>query len=243
MSTLSFDLLDSSFVVTGPAAGLAALTSLLPSAPGAPRPGAVHLHLGPDEPLDELLALLNRTALAQCRSFAVHAAVLTTPYGAIAVPAESGAGKSTLVAACLARGGFGYGSDEALVVDWDSGLVRPYPRWVTLSPWSAAQVGREPGATDRAWTPAELGARVAVEPVPLTDVVLLRRSGGPARLDAVSRVHAARALLACSFNHYQRPAEAFALAAALARGARAWVLHNGPPPESAAVLAAGLLSG
>ena len=232
--SLRVDLLDSRFLLQGPATLLAELAAVVPA--GAHNLAALEIDVA-DDVLTDVLTLLNMTALAQCRSFAVHAGVVAGPYGAIALPAVSGAGKSTLVAACL-RAGFGYVSDEALVLDWDSGDVQPYPKWLSLSPWSANHVGLVAGDDERAYPPKLLGTLAG--PARLAHVVLPVRRPGPATLEPASRAAAAHRLLEMSFNHYQRPQRAFALVADLLKGAQAWQLGYEDATEGAHLVAAHL---
>ena len=232
--SLHVDLLDSRFVLRGPSPTLDAVAALVPA--GAPDASALDIDLADDD-LNDVLTLLNMTALAQCRSFTVHAGVIAGPAGAIALPAISGAGKSTLIAACL-RAGLRYLSDEALVVDWDTGEVRPYPKWLSLSPWSANHVGLEAGDDEKAYPAILLGELAG--PTRLADVVLPVRRPGPATLQPASRAAAAHRLLEMSFNHYQQPQRAFALVADLLRGARAWQLSYAEAAEGAHLLAAHL---
>ena len=232
--SLRVDLLDSHFLLEGPPTLLAEIAAVVPA--GAPDLAALEINLGGDD-LTAALTLLNMTALAQCRSFAVHAGVVSGPAGVIALPAVSGAGKSTLVAACL-RAGLGYISDEALVVDWDTGEVQPYPKWLSLSPWSATHVGLVAGDDERAYPATLLGTLAG--PTRLAHVVLPVRRPGPATLQPASRAAAAHRLLEMSFNHYQRPQRAFALVADLLEAAQAWQLGYAEATEGARLLAAHL---
>ena len=232
--SLRVDLLDSRFLLRGPEPLLASVADFV--AVGTPDDSALEVDLGDDD-LTDVLTLLNMTALAQCRSFAVHAGVVAGAGGAVALPATSGAGKSTLVAACL-RAGLGYVSDEALVTDWDTGEVRAYPKWLSLSPWSAAHVGLKAGIAEKAYPAALLGT--VAEPTRLAHVVLPVRRPGPATLEPASRAAAAHCLLEMSFNHYQQPPRAFALVADLLRGAQAWQLSYAEATEGAHLLAAHL---
>lgn len=236
MSELRLRLLDSAFVLNGPATTLDELARVAPSVGGHAGATAIAIEVEPHESPQEVLTLLNMTALAQCRSFAVHAGVVGGASGAIAIPAVSGAGKSTLTAACV-RLGLTYLSDEALVVAWDTGEVLGYPKWLSLSSWSAEHVGLAPFVEpERAFSARELGAVVETGPVPLAHVVLPRRASGEARLTPISRARAANELLTMSFNHYQQPARAFSLAAELARGSQAWELEYADAAAGAALL-------
>lgn len=192
--------------------------------------------------LAAILTLLNMTALAQCRSFAVHAATVVVGTTVVAVPAESGTGKST-TAAALVREGCGYLSDEALVLDWETGAVRPYPKWFSLSPWSAEQVGLTPaGTAEGYYTVDQLGGTAARGGEQLGAVVVLDRRPGEPALEPLSRAEAARLLLAMSFNHYQQPQRAFALVTQAVLGCEAWRLGVDDPRAAARLLVERLAS-
>ena len=81
----------------------------------------------------------------------VHAGCVTVDGGAIVIPGRSMSGKSSLTAA-LVRAGAAYFSDEYAVLD-RHGLVRPYPRPLSLRPAdgiparpvTAEEMGGKPG--------------------------------------------------------------------------------------------------
>ena len=124
-----------------------------------------------EEVLELLLAVVNRTAVLQCRDFAAHAGVVASDGTAVAFPARSGVGKSTLVGACLQQG-WAYVSDEALVVR-PSTDVRPYAKPLSLHTWS-------PGGARG----ARLAARARLDRPPATHAprgtAQGDRCGGPA---------------------------------------------------------------
>lgn len=186
--------------------------------------------------LTGLATALNAHVLGTTRFLACHAAVVTVGRGAVAFLAESGTGKSTLTAALLRRG-CGYVSDESLCLDPSTGDVVAYPRPVALLPWSRAALGltpRWPGEQETLYRPADLGGVVVRIPPPLTQVVLLERSGDPrARLEPLSRQRAAAGLLRHSFNHWRDPATAFRIAHEALSTAAAWRMTLGDPGASA----------
>lgn len=61
----------------------------------------------------------------------VHASAAEFDGAAIVLPGPMGAGKSTLVAS-LVRAGLGYLTDEVVALDPSSGLIRPYPKYLSL---------------------------------------------------------------------------------------------------------------
>jgi HprK-related kinase A len=62
-----------------------------------------------------------------------HAGAIAAGQTGIILPAQSGSGKSTLTAALVA-GGCSYFSDEAAIIDPDSGLLLPFPKAIKLEP-------------------------------------------------------------------------------------------------------------
>lgn len=192
-----------------------------------------------------LLAELNSSAIDGFDGFAVHAGVLGSGGGAIAFPASSGEGKTTLTAAGLLAG-LDYVSDEALCVEFGSREVVAYPRPLAMSSWTRHHVGldhvggHELSPDELVVTASELGASVAAPGLHLAHVVRLVRRPGPPALVRASRADAMAWLLGYSFNHYKRPADAFALCAALAGEARAWRLELSDPVEAGALVAARL---
>lgn len=186
--------------------------------------------------LEQVLAAVNALVIGDLRSPAVHAGVVALDGAVLTWPGVSGAGKTTLTAACL-RAGFAYVSDEALVLD--VATVRPYPKPLSLDAWSLAAVGLdlpEPGATERAVLPAELGAQVAPAPLVPTHVLRLRRRTGPPTLQPVSRAETAMLLVEHAFNHWKDPVATFTRATRAVRTASCWELGYDEPLAAAALL-------
>ena len=75
---------------------------------------------------------------------ALHAGGVQARGVGIVFPAKSGSGKSTLTAG-LVRAGHAYLSDEAIALDWDTHVIEPYPKPISLDP------GAYPMFTD--WSP------------------------------------------------------------------------------------------
>lgn len=193
--------------------------------------------------LSVVAAEINALALAGVASLAVHAGAVAAGGAVAAFPAASGHGKTTLSAACLLAG-LDYVSDEALCLDWHDGSVRPYPRPLALSPWSAAALGLPvPADGAELLVPAaELGADVAAEPLRLAHLVLLDPPGGPTGPRPVARSAVAAELLRRSFTHWHRPQRAFELVHEVVGAASVWRLSRSTPAADAAVIAA-LLAG
>jgi hypothetical protein len=194
------------------------------------------------EVFDGLLAEINRQAIQEMDHFGVHAGVVSTSTRTLAFPGGSGAGKSTLVAACV-EAGFEYVSDEALCLAYPAGEVVSYPKPLNFSRWSLEKLGIElPGAepvSAARKTPVtvdHLGGAVATAPPGLSQVVFFERVPGPPRLEQVPPSRVVAGLLEFSFNHYRRPAEAFALTAQLARRCEGWALSYDDPRDAAGLM-------
>lgn len=190
--------------------------------------------------LNRTLAEVNRAAVRELESFAVHAGVVGSQGAAIAFPSRTGGGKSTLTAACL-RAGFDYWSDEALVLSAE-GEVVPYPKPLSLSARSRRLLdlgdGGLPGGDlqEVAMPPAELGAEVGLPGGRLAHVLVLDRADRAPTLVALSSGETVTALLSHSFNHFRRPEAAYRLACRVAAGCRAWRLSYDDPRGAAELL-------
>lgn len=131
----------------------------------------------------------------------VHAGAVAYGGQAILLPGRSTAGKSTLVVALL-KAGAELCSDEFAVLD-ARGNLYPFPRRVSL--------GSDPERKDRIH-PADLGATVAREPVPVALVALAQYRPGatwqPRRLSSGAGAQAlmSQTVSIDSFNHVGVPA-------------------------------------
>jgi len=176
--------------------------------------------------------------ISACDTFAVHAGVVGWDGGILALPAESGGGKSTLTAA-LVRAGFGYLSDEALVIA-DSGAVVGYPKPFALSQWSAGSLGLKSDGAERLVTPDQLGGGFFAGEGRLTDLVLAEYGHDKTGLHPLPRSQAVAALIRLSFNHYRDPERAFQLSTSVARDLRVWKLDYDHPLDAAELLSSTL---
>jgi len=98
------------------------------------------LHTGVDagNALDWLITVVGHRAVASAHPFVVlHAGVVSYRGRGILMPAPQDHGKSTLTTA-LVRAGCAFLSDEAAPIDPSTGVVRPFPRPILLSPRSLA---------------------------------------------------------------------------------------------------------
>jgi hypothetical protein len=88
--------------------------------------------------------------------------------------------------------------------------------------------------------PEAVGGVIALAPPPLSDLVTFERRPGPPELRELSSSQVVASLLRYSFNHYKRPADAFALTTDVARICRGWVLGYDRPEEGADLLSSKL---
>ncbi len=193
--------------------------------------------------LMRLLPALNSAAIKSVGAFAVHAGAVARGGDVVAFPGPSGAGKSTITAACLQQG-FGYVSDEALIIEPTSEAVVPYPKALWLSPRTRRLLGVTDDdlvtivdETRKAPVLATaLGSRIAASPLRLTHLVLLKPSDGPPHLEALDPGVTAHELLRNAFNRYQQPEVWFRLVADLARSVHVWRLEYRDPRQAAELI-------
>jgi hypothetical protein len=80
---------------------------------------------------------INWNAIESCELVALHAGGVERDGLGLVCPGQMEAGKTTLVAG-LVRAGMGYLSDEAVAIDGETLLIRPYPKPLSLDPGSWA---------------------------------------------------------------------------------------------------------
>lgn len=91
-----------------------------------------------DDVVPLLLWWVNRTICFETdHRVMVHAAAVTAGDRALVLPAPQESGKTTLAAALVGEG-FGYLTDEAAAFDPATGVVDPYPKWLSLKAGSWA---------------------------------------------------------------------------------------------------------
>lgn len=192
--------------------------------------------------LTQALTAVNQLSVERCPLLAFHAAVLTRHGGSLVVPGRSGSGKSTLAAA-LVRRGWDYVSDEALALDWTTGVLVAYPRPLALSPWSAAALGGVdgvPGDRETVVCAGDLGGTVDRRPGAVRQVVLLDRGDleEPPSITRVDRNDALTELLQRGFTHHRDGGRALVLATSLLQHSEVARLRLGDPAAAAALLTA-----
>ena len=112
--------------------------------------------------VQECVMRLNQIAVAGCTSLALHAGGVQVggpgSGGGLVLPAKSESGKSTLTAG-LVRAGYAYLSDEAIALDWDTHVIQPYPKPMSLDPgafalfpeWAPSFAEAHDAASDAQW--------------------------------------------------------------------------------------------
>ena len=122
-------------------------------------------------------SVLTGTCLNLQGQVAIHANAVSLEGLGLAFAGYSGRGKSTLSAYCASRGA-GFITDDVLVVD-QNGLVAPGNPRIKLYPETGATLGLEASEeTDYKifYEPAQLGAKLHEQPVPLGIIYLLDES-------------------------------------------------------------------
>lgn len=180
----------------------------------------------PEDLLAEVTAAVVRNSPLHC----MHAGVVGTGDGALAIPGRSGLGKTTLTTALLVAG-HPILSDEVLAVDRTSGVAHPFARPLALSAQSAGLLGVG-DVDDQLLDPRTLG-RVA-PPAPVRHLVLAQRRPGPTEISVARRGDAVAELVRRSFNHYLEPDASFRSVVALVRGSTVWRVSYSDAVDAAA---------
>jgi hypothetical protein len=100
---------------------------------------------------------LTHRLIHSCDALGIHAGGVVQNGIGVALPADMESGKSTLTAG-LVRAGFDYLSDEAVLLDWETLTVIPFPKPISLDPGSwhlfpelEPQAPLPPGYKDTQW--------------------------------------------------------------------------------------------
>jgi hypothetical protein len=196
-----------------------------------------------DRVLMRMIVQLNSGGIRGAHHFAAHSGVVAADGVAIAYPASSGAGKSTLSAALL-MDGFTYVSDEALVLDGETGMVIPYAKTLWISTWSVEHLNitneQIVFASDRykdvMVTAASLGGKSAVDLLPLGHVIDFEVREGPAEIRPLPVGTAGALLLNHAFNPERESRAVFELIANVARRVRSWRLSYSDPLDAVSLI-------
>jgi hypothetical protein len=157
--TTTFDALGFTFTVSADDARLAAYVDRLFDALRASGPARHRYHLGaagagslpmpallfdgervreapdPEGLVMPLVHDVNQRAVGDSELLTIHAGGVEHEDAGLVFPGPTEAGKTTLVAG-LVRAGFGYLTDEAVAIDREALLIRPYPKPLCLDPGS-----------------------------------------------------------------------------------------------------------
>jgi len=87
--------------------------------------------------VNTLVHALTRRMIEACDALGLHAGGVVRDGIGVALPASMESGKSTLTAG-LVRADFSYLTDEAVLLDWQTGGVIPFPKPISLDPGSWA---------------------------------------------------------------------------------------------------------
>jgi hypothetical protein len=159
----------------------------------------------PSHILSDLFSHVNVDTVEAAREHVlIHAGAVVSPGGAgVLLPAPSGSGKTTLVAG-LVRSGFGYLSDEAAVLDPETGMLYPYPVHLSLKGASrdrfpeGAPEPSHAGFAGEAWhvDPETIRAGAVAEPCEVVFVIAHRyEPGADLRIDPLTPAEACVALV------------------------------------------------
>lgn len=176
----------------------------------------------PASMVDFVLADVTTRALEHADGFlAIHAAAASFRGQGFVLPAPPDSGKTTLVAG-LTRAGFDYLSDEAALIDLETGLLHPFPRPLMMDATSVAALGdlrATLGAGDAEFmrfryhaVPGDLRPASLGRPCPVRYVIAPRyQEGGRTGLGRVSRAEGMFLLARNAFNLDHIGGEALAL--------------------------------
>lgn len=237
--------------------------AIYPNSPGAGSNGAGPLYRLARDPRGLVAAYAPRRLLRRAR----HAARLLVPLewwitydilrshpqhlhlhgggfrvgeAAVLLPGGHGAGKTSLTLEALYRGHRVY-SDEILVVDPRTVLLRPYPRcfvvkepgmrlFPDLQSLYRARGPQKAGRSVPVWyvNPREIRPDYLASPAPCRWLIFPRfRAGSGTAVTPVSELDALGRLLGCVFTFFRNPSGTLTGVAALARRCRAYDLRFG----------------
>jgi len=156
-----------------------------------------------DEALHGLVVFINqRVWMARDDVLSIHAAAVSTPEGAVMLPADSGSGKTTLCGRLLQRGAVAL-ADDSVALDGD-GRVLGYPKPLGFKGMArehfadAASADLGPGGRlQSVWqiSPTRLGAVAVQSADPVVVVAPRFEAGAPLQVEPMSRPAGAAALL------------------------------------------------
>jgi hypothetical protein len=163
----------------------------------------------------------------------VHAAAAARGGDAVVIVGPMGAGKSTLVAA-LVGAGLGYLTDEVVALDPASGLVQPYPKYLSVGPALAHLTPPRPAAVRMVVGDQHLVPVAALRPDALAGpsrprtVVLPRyEQGAGVTLTPIAPPDALSAVAEHAFHLDRDGPRVLRTVATMVEGATCWSLVSG----------------
>jgi hypothetical protein len=189
-----------------------------------------------------------RVIAAQSDRLMLHAACVEAGGRAVVLAGPSGTGKSTLAAALVSKG-FGYITDEAVTFDPVRGLVRPYPKPISLrrDVWQLfpelppiPSQARRFIANARHLSPVDLGGTVGKPSVPALVMMPNRCSTGRSRLRELSRAETAMKLAGDALSVQEISLPALRQLARMLEGCACYQLEYDSPEHAARLITAAL---
>ena len=183
-----------------------------------------------------LVHTLTRQMIEACDGLGIHAGGVVRDGIGIALPAHMESGKSTLTTG-LVRAGFDYLSDEAVILDWKSLMVIPFPKPISLDPGSwhlfpelEPQAPLPPGYKDTQWQvpPSAIRPDAVGGPCKIQYFVFPKYAEGTeTRLTPIRRAAATIELAKNTFRFNERPRRSLDALAIAVRGADCYELDIG----------------
>lgn len=184
--------------------------------------------------LNTIVHSLTQRMIERYDALGLHAGGVVRDGVGVALPAPTGSGKSTLTLA-LVRGGFSYLTDEAVLLDWGTGAVVPFPKPISIDPGSFARFrDLEPravlpeGCTRAQWqiAPTRIRPDAVGGPCRIRLFVFPRYTpDAVTRLVPLTRAEATVELAKNTFRFNQRPRRSLDLLASVTREAECFLLE------------------
>ena len=170
--------------------------------------------MGPGTLYGTIKRLLEARLIEESDALGIHAGGVVRGGIAVALPAAMESGKSTLTAG-LVRAGFSYLTDEAVLLDWETRTVIPFPKPISLDPgsWSLfselePDAPLPPGFKDSQWhiPPDAIRAASVAAPCRIRYFVFPEYAeGATTRLTRLRRAEATIELSKNTFRFNERP--------------------------------------
>ena len=199
-----------------------------------------------------VVSTINTAAIGIDYAVMLHAGAVARDGIVYVFPAHTESGKTTLTAG-LVRAGFDYVSDEAVAIGWESGIVEPYPKPLSIDEGSQhlfaelrpARAPGDDGSTSGQWQVpiAAFGGPARVAPPARIGVIAFPAYATDASTELVpmTRADALVELARNTFQFRDQPRRALTLLADVVRAANCFRLPIGDL-DAACALVDGLAS-